>query len=147
ERRVARRPRARRLAYRVHVRPRRRGTPAIVRTTAGSTREHHSTNDTLEAPACHLVAAERRRGGGRSRRQAMDERTDAQELEHAAQAWRRYVDTGRVDPGLLRSCTYLSWQRCAQQGTDPHTVRWTTLSGEETAVLLERERDLIAAAR
>lgn len=62
-------------------------------------------------------------------------------------AWRAFVATGQIPRGELREHIDRAWRRAHAAGCRPDMPRAERLDPLETAQLLEREADLIAAAR
>lgn len=63
------------------------------------------------------------------------------------EAWRRVASTGELVSELLRESIYRAWKRCQAAGTSPHTMIAKRLDPVALEALLERERDLIEAAK
>jgi transcriptional regulator of acetoin/glycerol metabolism len=71
---------------------------------------------------------------------------DTNAIQKTRDAWRLYVETGRVDDRLLRSQIFHSWRRCKAENRDPATLGDTRLSPGDTAALLQKEAPLLEAA-
>lgn len=61
--------------------------------------------------------------------------------------WRHYVVTGSIPYDVLRTPIDTAWRRCTQVGASPFVMRAEELRQPEANALLERESDLIEAAR
>jgi transcriptional regulator of acetoin/glycerol metabolism len=72
---------------------------------------------------------------------------ESEDLDRTREAWRIYVQTGRIARELLRERTQLSWVRCATLQTNPHTLAARKLSDVETPGLTRRHAALIRSAR
>jgi transcriptional regulator of acetoin/glycerol metabolism len=72
---------------------------------------------------------------------------EPKDLERTREAWRIYVQTGRIARELLRERTQLSWVRCATLSTNPHTLGTRKLSDADVATLARRNTVLIRAAQ
>jgi transcriptional regulator of acetoin/glycerol metabolism len=69
------------------------------------------------------------------------------DLERTREAWRIYVQTGRIARELLRERTQISWVRCGSLKTDPHTLALRKLPDAELATLARRNAVLVRAAQ
>lgn len=61
--------------------------------------------------------------------------------------WRHYVVTGSIPHDVLRMPIDNAWRRCTQVGASPLVMHASELKQPEANALLERESDLIEAAR
>lgn len=61
--------------------------------------------------------------------------------------WRHYVVTGSVPHDVLRRPIDKAWRRCTQVGASPFVMRAEELKQQEANALLEREGELIDAAK
>ncbi|HEY0846457.1 MAG TPA: hypothetical protein VGE12_13895 [Noviherbaspirillum sp.] len=61
--------------------------------------------------------------------------------------WRHYVVTGSIPHDVLRKPIDKAWRRCTQVGASPFVMRARELRQQEANALLERESNLIEAAR
>lgn len=65
-----------------------------------------------------------------------------------AGSWERFIATGRIEEGVVRTDIHRSWERCYKAGVDPYDgVSHLIISQSELLVLLNEHRELIEIAK